>query len=506
MKGDVIKEFLVGLGFKVDQKSLTGFNDGISRVKQGLIALGGAAVIHAFTSIAKEMDKLNDLSNRINTPVSEIEELGHAAKIMGSSAEAAQASLQGVAIQAGLAATGVGRSKMIFEKLGISVKDANGDLKSSTILMAEIADKIKDMDKGQQMAIMSRLGIDPTMIEVMTSDISGLRDEFRKLYTATGVDANEAAKQAGLFVDALDRTKAVFSVTFKAIVGKLLPGVTIGMDNFRRKLVQNMPNIIRALEPFMNILLKIANILSEVLLAVVSTMGAVIDIIRKVDESTGGWATRILAVAAAWKVLNVLFMRSPIGILLGLGVAFALLMDDLMTFKRGGETALDWTKFIQFANIVSDVFGVIWAVIKPVLGLFGSFLILLGDIANMLYGAFSGAFDKVYGLVGKFIDKMEGAWKVIKGVGGSIADFFGDDKNVAVNVNRVAAQTGGGGGVMQPYFSPAMATAGAQQTITQKTEINVIGSTDPNATARSVSNAQGQVNSDMARNMQGRSR
>jgi hypothetical protein len=501
MKGDVIKEFLVGIGFKVDDKSLNNFNNGISRVKQGLIALGGAAIVQAFNSVAHQMDKLNDLSNRIDTPVNEIEEFGYAAQIMGSSVEAANSSLEGLSIQAGLAATGIGRSKMIFEKLGISVKDANGDLKSSTILMGEIADKIKDMEKGQQMAILSRLGIDPTMIEVMTSDISGLREEYRKLYQGAGVDANQAAKDAGLFVDALDRTKAVFSVTFKAIVSKLLPNVTAGMDNFRRKLVDNMPNIMRAFEPMMEILLKIAGILSEVLLAVVNTMGAVIDIVKKADDATGGWVTRILAVIAAWKVLNIVFMRSPVGIILGLGVAFALLVDDLMAFKRGAGSALDWTAFIKFADVVSSVFSIMWAVIKPVLGLFGSFLIQIGNIASVLYGSFSSAFDKVFGVVGRFIDKMKGAWDIVKKVGGSISDFFGEDgKNVAVNVNRIGAPATG---LAPSYLSSATAP---QQNITQKTEINVIGNADPNATARSVTNAQSQVNADMARNMKGAAR
>jgi hypothetical protein len=500
MNGDVIKEFLVGLGFKVDEKSLNTFSNKISMVKQGLIALGGAAVLRAFTSVAHELDKLNDLSNRIDTPVSEIEELGYAAKIMGSSVEAAQASLQGVSIQAGLAATGVGRSKMIFEKLGISVKDANGELKSSTLLMAEISDKIKDMDKGQQMAIMSRLGIDPTMIEVMTSDISGLREEFSKLYKDAGVDANEAAKQAGLFVDALDRTKAVFGVTFKAIVSKLLPGVTIGMDNFRKKLIHNMPNIMRALEPFMSILLKVAEILSEVILAVFNTMGVVIDIVKKADKATGGWITKILAMIAVWKVLNTVFLSSPIGILLALGAAFALLMDDLMAFKEGRKSALDWTSFIKFANVVTDVFSIISAVLTPVLGLFGSFLIQIGNIASILSGSFSAAFDKVFGFVGKFIDKMYGAWDIIKKVGTSMSDLFGgDDKNLALNVNRATAPASG---LTSSYFAPTS----PQQTITQKTEINVVGSADPNATARSVASAQGQVNADMVRNVKGSAR
>lgn len=508
MKGNVIKEFLVGLGFKVDESSLNTFNSKISIIKQGLIALGSAAVVHAFTSVAEEMDKLNDLSNRINTPIDEIEEFSYVAKMAGSSVEAAQASLEGLSVQSGLAAIGMGRSKEVFKQLGISVKDTNGKLKSSAALMGEISSKIKKMERGQQTAILSRLGIDPTMIEALTSDVSGLMGEYRNLEKSFGFNAKKSAENAGLFMDAMDRMGTVVNIIVKTIVSKLLPSVTKLIDSFRVNFARIVPFIIRALNPLVEVFKIFAGILSSVF----NTLGAVFDTIiipiaravGRLDEGLNGWLSTILKLIVAWKVFNVVFMRSPVGIILALVAAFALLMDDLMVFKEGGKSALDWTKFIQFANIVSDAFSIIAAVITPVLSLLGSFLVSIGEIANMLHGAFSSAFDKVFGLIGKFIDKMHGAWDIVKKVGGSISEFFGDDKNISVNASRVAAQTGGG--IIQPYFSPAMATAGTQQTITQKTEINVVGSADPNATARSVSNAQNQVNADMARNMQGRAR
>lgn len=43
--------------------------------------------------------------------------------------------------------------------------------------------------------------------------------------------------------------------------------------------------------------------------------------------------------------MRLVFLASPIGIVLALAAAIALLWDDYQTWKRGGESLLDWEKW-----------------------------------------------------------------------------------------------------------------------------------------------------------------
>jgi len=195
MSGEVIKEFLVGLGFQIDEAGLSKFSSGITNATIAVGAIGAAAVAAAgvitsfVAGVADKFDAIGDLADRVNTTAESVMRLGYVATLTGSSVDAANSSIEGLSRVAGEAALGIGRGAKIFETLGLSAKDSNGDLKDASVLMADIGNKIKDMGRGEQIAILSKLGIDPTMINALTTDVSGLAAEFDQLYKNAGIDA-----------------------------------------------------------------------------------------------------------------------------------------------------------------------------------------------------------------------------------------------------------------------------------------------------------------------------
>jgi len=72
------------------------------------------------------------------------------ASIAGSNVEEAKSSLSGLASAAGQTALGVGRAKVVFQKLGLSVFDANGKVKDSLVLMTEVGKRIQSLGKSEQ--------------------------------------------------------------------------------------------------------------------------------------------------------------------------------------------------------------------------------------------------------------------------------------------------------------------------------------------------------------------
>jgi hypothetical protein len=121
----------------------------------------------------------------------------------------------------------------------------------------------------------------------------------------------------------------------------------------------------------------------------------------KLNDATGGWAAYILAAAAAWKFLNLSFLASPIGILLSLAAVVALLIDDFLTFKEGGESLIDWGSGFGVVMqgvtaILTGLLAGIVAVKAAVLAKAAAIAIVNGAIAA--WSATTVAFNTVMGI------------------------------------------------------------------------------------------------------------
>lgn len=483
MNGEVIKEFLVGLGFQIDEGGLSNFSSGITKATLAVTAIGTAAsaaagVITNFVAgVAEQFDKVGDLADRVNTTAEEVMRLGYVATLTGSSIEAANSSLEGLSRTAGEAALGLGRGAKTFQDLGLQAKDSNGNLKDTSVLMAEIGDKIKDMGRGEQIAVLSKLGIDPTMINALTTDVSGLAVEFDNLYKAAGVDANKAAEASGEFNDSLERLKMTFNAIRSAVGLKFMGQIKYGIDMLRKFLVENMPKIINAVSPIIDVVLRIAEAFITIVGRVGQAIGAIIGWLVKANDATDGWAGYILAAVAAWKYLNLSFLATPIGMILSLAAAIALLIDDFLTWKDGGDSLIDWSAWESEINTA---------------------MAIIGGLKDFLVGAFNAIFAAIDAVVSLLTGDFSRAWRAAGELVGTIAN----------GIKTAAGWIGLGGGAPASAPSPRAqaAVAGASQNVSQQTQIVVQGAGNPDATARAIAGQQNRVNADMARNMRGAAR
>lgn len=452
MSSSVIKEFLVALNFDVKgqgdfDRAVT--NSAATAMKLGAAAVAAAGAVTAFvTSIANSLDDIADLGQRTNTAASEIDRLNYIAELTDSSAQAVAGSLESVAKNAGDAAMGIGRAKLVFEKIGISVKDANGNLKGAVPLMQEIGDKIKDMDIGQQNAVLERLGIDRTMLKMLTEDVSGLSDEYTTMMKAAGMNMDDAAKNSGDYIDSLNKLKLTMQTVSRVIASKFMRGIANSFETFRKLIIDNMPRIIATITPIIDVVMRVANAILFLAGQAIGAVMWVVDGFLQLNSATSGLAGYILAAVVAWKTLNLSFLASPIGIILSLAAAIALLYDDFKTWQEGGQSLLPWENWQDEINKVKQMFTDFMAFIQPIT-------------------------DKIFAL----FDKLQG-----------LGQFIG--QNIPI---------------MAPSFSQA-APAGNNANVNQKTEIIVQGADNPAATARAVAGVQNDVNGNMARNLRGSAR
>jgi len=543
VNGEVIKQFLVGLGFQIDQGGLDKFTSGISSATLKISAIGAAAtaavggLTYFISTIADSLDQVGDLADRVNTSAEEIMKLGYIATLTGSSVEAAKSSLEGLSKTAGEAALGIGRGAMAFQKLGITAKDQSGKLKDTSVLLGEIREKIKGMERGEQVAVLSKLGLDPTMIGALTSDVSGLAEEFDSLYKNAGVDANKAAEQAGAFNDSMDRLRMTFDAIKKAVGLRFMNQLKNGIDTVRKFLVENMPKIINAITPIISLVMRVADAFVKIVGRVAQALETIIVWLVKLNDATGGWSSYILAAAAAWKFLNLAFLATPFGQIIALASTLALLADDFMTFIDGGQSFIDWSsttgQVIGALTVVIGGFITYLAASKAaVLGMIvatQAWAAVMGFINSVMYAArvavltFNLAlyanpiafviaavvalgaagyaliknWDTVKRWFTQFFDWLVGGFSKLSGL---ISKLTGG------TVKIDAAATGAMSRPTTPSPQAAASLTAGAQTVSQQTQIVVQGAGNPDATARAVAGQQNRVNADMTRNMRGAAR
>jgi phage-related protein len=458
----VIKEFFVSLGFGVDQASYNKFASGVATASKRVAILSAAVTAAAgaiFASVmktAESLDNLSDISARVNVPVDKLEELGYIASQTDSSAEAVNASLERLSVVAGQAAQGIGRGAMMFKQLGLSAKNTDGSMKSTSVLLGEISDKIKGMSKSEQMGFLERLGIDRTMVNMLTGDVSKLTDEFRTMYQTAGVDANEAAQAASDFMDEWGKLKQISSMLWRSINVGFMMKFKDGIMRLRKTILENADKIKRIVTAVVSLIVRIAGGIVSAAMRIIKIVTKVADWFATLDDGTQTLILSLGALLLAWKTLGKGFLASPIGIIITALTALFFIVDDLLTYIEGGESYFNWgpwlplieeiiDKFKAFKDAAIEVFKRIWPVAEKafnvikgnVLDTVNTIIEVFGNVKDIITSVFNGdgkgAAEAFKSAVSNIFDYIEGtARRVFDFVLDLIGSVFGEDARKTV--------------------------------------------------------------------------
>lgn len=379
-----------------------------------------------------------------------------------------------------------------------------------------------------------QMGYEYRIIAPMLNRTLQLRQALLKAYGQAGINITKAVQQSVIFNFSLAKTKFQLEGIYKSVGMKFLPMLTKQMDIFRGKVVANMPAILKFLSGVVQLVFSAFEMITILGTRLYELFKKVWDGLKALDDATNGWSTKIMLVYAAWKILNLAFLSTPIGILITSIVALIALYDDFMVWKEGGESLIDWGDKMQgtlgvliaviagiapaiaiaklamaawatvtsVASGIASAFGAVMSVVRTAVLLFNlalyanpigviiaavvAGLALLAGAAYLVYKNWDSIkewFSSFFTWIGdKF--KALGKWVGIFTGGG--------ETDINVNKTLTTAPLGSGGG--------------AAQTVSQKTEINIQTSSDPQAIASATSNAQSRVNQDLARNLKGAAR
>lgn len=343
----VIRDFMVALGFKTDNSGLGQMQNAMKGVELKAVALKGALLslatgaVIAVRQTASELDKLYFSSQRIGASVTNINAYGNAIAQMGGSAEGAVGSLESLAEKM---RNSPGYEGMI-NSLGVQTKDANGAMRDRVEVMKDLSGVLSTMPAHQANAYASSLGIDQnTLLAMRDGKFISNMDKYQKIQKELGMN-DDLAKSGNEFMSEYRDLTMMTKTGFQVIVmqaGKAL----IPILKLLNTLIMGGISAFSQLNPQIKEGLGIAlrfGMAALVLGAFIKTFGMIFKFIPMLKGFIG-----------LLKLFRLAFLASPIGIILALASALYLLYDDYKTWKEGGKSLIDWSKW---TNGIDKIIG-----------------------------------------------------------------------------------------------------------------------------------------------------
>ncbi|WP_404704976.1 transglycosylase SLT domain-containing protein [Yersinia vastinensis] len=452
---ETIKDFLVSLGFKLDEAGEKKFSAVVSGVtanvlKMGAVVEGAALAVVGFTTkIASGLDKVYFASQRTGASVAGIKTLGYAASQLGVDAASAQGSLESLArfVRNSPGAEG------FLNRLGVQTRSANGSMRDTSAIFTGLSAKLSSMPYYRANQYAQMLGIDENTLMAMRKGLRGFGSEYALTAKKIGFNANTAAKQSNRFMTSMRNLTMTVGQARDKIGANLADGLAGDIDALRKQLLDNWPKIEAVLMKVIKGILWAGDAVARVLWRTGQAIDDVMSWFKKLDPVTQQLLMLFGGLLVAWRLLNTAFLTSPVGIVLSLGAALFALYDDYKTWKEGGNSLIDWGKWEQEINaalkgiddLTNSIKGVgvelarllninlkNWSLkgdiesLTKQFGEFGKMISMIGDLINALK---DGNLSEV-GRIGKALfsqgSEQPDAMPAVTDSANSAADWFKD--------------------------------------------------------------------------------
>ncbi|HCB4109966.1 TPA: lytic transglycosylase catalytic [Escherichia coli] len=404
MNAETIKDFLVSLGFSVDDAGAKKFGSVLAGttanvIKMGLAVEGAALSVVAFTAkIASGLDNLYWASQRTGATVQEIQSIGYAVSQVGGSVDAARSSLESLSrfIRNNPGAEG------FLNRLGVQTRDASGNMRDMAAIFTGVGQKLSSMPYYRANQYAQMLGIDENTLMAMRRGVGQFSAQYSEMVKAIGFNADQAALSSNRFMTSLKSLGEMAGMARDKIGSNLADGLAGQIDNLRKKIIENFPKIEVTITKVIKGILWLGEIVGRVAFRIVDGVGDIIEWWGKLDAETKTLIEVIGGLVVAMRILNSTFWMSPIGLITGLIVALGLLWEDYKTWKEGGNSLIDWEKWQPAIDKAKD--AITWLrdhllELKDGVGGWQNALEILGTfIAGVWVSKVLGAFGKISGL------------------------------------------------------------------------------------------------------------
>jgi hypothetical protein len=236
--GETIKEFLVALGFKVDDASFRNFNSQIAKATVPVLQLGAAVAGVALEvevmveRVARKFEELYYAAQRANSSADSLLRVGFAARQVGLQAG------QGIGLVEGLfrAIRDQPGTESILAGLGVHTRDANGQLRDTKDLLNDLGPILSKMPRFQALMYGDALGLDR---EALNQTLNNW-DQFKKAQDDAaaslrnyGIDANKVSEDSVDFSRHVNALENSFGNLATRVAHDLMPPMEHLLDRVK---------------------------------------------------------------------------------------------------------------------------------------------------------------------------------------------------------------------------------------------------------------------------------
>ena len=278
--------------FKAIGRSLKSVTKSIFSMKAGLISAAGIAGLGFLVKRSMNAtDEMAKMSRAIGVSVEELSQLRHAASLGGLEATQLDKAVQKLAINMADMSRGVGLAKDVFEKHNISVKNADGSLRTVMAVMSDVADVTAGMTNETEKADLAYKlfgARGAKMINMLNGGSEAMKAAMEEAKLLGLVMSAETAKGVEDANDSFTRLQAFMTSTFAQTVAALAPAIksmTDALIEFITLKVRNTDGGIAAIATSMANSIIDATI--HILLALENTANGVIAFVTKMKVALG---------------------------------------------------------------------------------------------------------------------------------------------------------------------------------------------------------------------------
>lgn len=178
--------------------------------------IAGGIITGALTAVVYQAadlgDKIDDLTKRTGVSAEELTRWGYVAEQNGSSLDQMALALKNLYTRMDEAGRGTQQYKEVFDRLGISVRNMDGSLKSGSQIIPEIADKIAALgSEVEQSALLAELfgqRVGPDLLPMLQMGSGGIKELADEADRIGRTMSGEMAKSLGDFNDSITALKA----------------------------------------------------------------------------------------------------------------------------------------------------------------------------------------------------------------------------------------------------------------------------------------------------------
>ncbi|HDK6931984.1 TPA: hypothetical protein M2O82_001530 [Klebsiella pneumoniae] len=347
MNADTLKDFLISLGFKVDEAGARKFDAVVAGTTLKAIELGvkveaATLSVVAFTAkIASGLDDLYWASQRTGATVEGIKQIGYAVSQVGGSVDGARSSLENLArfMRNNPGAEG------FLNRLGVQTRDASGNMRDMATIFTGVGQRLSSMPYYRANQYAQMLGLDENTLMAMRRGIGQFSGEYTAMAKAIGYNADVAAVSSNKFMTSLRSFGLMAGMARDKIGSSLTDGLAGSLDRLRRQILENFPKIEGAITGTVKGILWAGEMVGRVIYRLIQLGQGISDWWDSLDKQSQQLIELLGALTAAWWMLNRAMLASPITWVLGLAAAIALLWEDYQTWKEGGKSLIDWGKW-----------------------------------------------------------------------------------------------------------------------------------------------------------------